>query len=154
MKLNLENKYMVINSKEEKELKLRNLLWNKKTILFFYPKDDTPGCSVENKDFSCMKSDFEKLWYKLLWVSKDSIESHKKFIEKQWLNLDLISDPNLVLHKELGVYWEKNNYWKIVMGVIRSTFIVDNRWEILNEYRSIRAKWHVERIFKDIQSQD
>ncbi len=152
MKLNLENKYSVVDSKgEQKESSLWDILWDKKTILFFYPKDNTPGCSVENKDFSCMKSDFESLWYKLVWVSKDSVDSHKKFIEKQWLNIDLISDPDLVLHKELGVYWEKNNYWKIVMWVIRSTFIVDNSWEVMNEYRSIRAKWHAERIFKDIQ---
>lgn len=152
MKLNLENNYIVVSSEWEKELMLNDILWDKKTILFFYPKDNTPWCSVENKDFSCMINDFESLWYKVIGVSKDSLESHKKFIEKQGLDLDLISDPDLVLHKELGVYGEKNNYWKIVMGVIRSTFIIDNNWEVLREYRNVRAKWHAQRIFKDIQS--
>jgi peroxiredoxin Q/BCP len=85
-----------------------------------------------------------------VWVSKDSIESHKKFMQKHELKNDLISDPDLILHKELWVWGEKKNYWKIVMWVIRSTFIVDNSWEVLQEYRNIRAKGHAERILKEL----
>ena len=151
MKLNLENKYdILLFSWEVKNLALKDILWVDKTILYFYPRDNTPGCTVENKDFTSLKSEFEQLGYKLVWVSKDSIESHNKFMEKQELKNDLISDPDLVLHKELWVWWEKKNYWKITMWVIRSTFIVDSSWEVLKEYRNIRAKWHAERILKEL----
>lgn len=152
MKLNLNNKYEAISSNMEVwtfDLKTLLSFWEK-TILYFYPKDNTPGCTIENKDFSCLKLEFEKKWYVVIWVSKDSIDSHKKFIEKQDLSIDLISDPDLVLHKELWAYWEKNNYWKIVQGVIRSTFIVSKEGEILKEYKNIRAKWHVERLLKEL----
>jgi len=152
MKLNLENIYEVLLSNGEvKELKLSQILWEDKTILYFYPKDNTPGCTVENKDFTSLKGEFEKLWYKLIWVSKDGIASHKKFVEKQWLENDLISDPELKLHKELWVYGEKKNYWKTVMWVIRSTFLVNQDGEVLKEWRNIRAKWHAERILKGLK---
>jgi len=151
MKIDLTNSYDVLLSDGEvKNTKLLDILWDDKTILYFYPKDNTPGCIVENKDFSCLKSSFDEKWYKLVWVSKDTIESHKKFVEKQDLNIDLISDVDLVLHKLLWAFWEKNNYGKIVQWVIRSTFILDNSWEVLEEFRNIRAKWHAERILKSI----
>ncbi len=151
MKLNLENKYDILLSNGEVENKrLAYILWEDKTILYFYPKDNTPGCTTENKDFTSLKGDFEKLWIKLVWVSKDSIESHKKFITKQELKNDLISDPDLILHKELWVWWEKKNYWKTFMWVIRSTFLVDKNGEVLKEWRNIRAKWHAERILKEL----
>lgn len=121
-----------------------------KTIVYFYPKDNTPGCSIEAKDFSCLKNDFSKKWVFIVWVSKDSISSHEKFISNHDLSIDLISDPDLVLHKELWAYWEKNNYWKMVLWVIRSTFIFDKKWDLVKEYRNVRAKWHAERVLKEL----
>ncbi len=152
MKLNLKNKYEAVTASwESAEMTLEQLLsFSDKTLLFFYPKDNTPGCTNENKDFSRLKTDFEKLWITLIWVSKDSIESHKKFIEKQELLVDLISDPELTLHNELGAYGEKKNYGKTYMWVIRSTFLVNKSWEILQEWRNVRAKWHGDRIFKEL----
>lgn len=152
MKLNLENKYKALAyTWQEWEFTLKELLsFSDKTILYFYPKDDTPGCTIENKDFSSLKEQYKKLWVSVIWVSKDSIDSHKKFIEKQNLEVDLISDPDLVLHKELWVYWEKNNYWKMVMWVIRSTFLVDSNWEVLKEWRNVKATWHAERLLKEV----
>jgi len=153
MKININKKYNILTSTlEEKNISLKEILLDKNTILYFYPRDNTPGCTVENKDFTEYKEEFQKLGYKLIWVSKDSIESHKKFIEKQELKNDLISDVDLILHKELWVWWEKNNYWKKVMWVIRSTFIIDNTWEVLKEYRNIRAKWHAERLLKELNN--
>ncbi len=150
--MNLDNKYEIIDANKNIASKtLKEILeQNEKTILFFYPRDNTPWCTVENIDFTNLKSDFEAKGIGLIWVSKDSITSHEKFIEKQCLKNDLISDPDLVLHKELWAYWEKNNYWKIVQWVIRSSFVVDKNWEILNEYRNIRAKWHAERLLKEL----
>lgn len=149
--LNLEKKYEILISWEVLEKSLKEIFSeSEKTLLYFYPKDNTPGCTLENKDFSCLKKNFEEKWIKIVWVSKDSIESHKKFIEKQGIENPLISDTELILHKELWAFWEKNNYWKIVQGVIRSTFLFDSEWNILKEYRNVRATWHAERILKDI----
>lgn len=151
MKINLNTKYDILRvSWENENLSLKEILNWKKTILFFYPKDNTPGCSIENRDFTEYKKDFLNLSYQVIWVSKDSISSHKKFMEKYNLENDLISDPNLILHKEFWAYWEKNNYGKIVFGVIRSTFLINEKWEIIKDYRNIRAKWHTSRILNDI----
>lgn len=147
MKLNLNNIYKVLTSNwDEKEISLKEILWKDKTILYFYPKDNTPGCSIGNKDFSDLRNDFLEKWYKLVWVSKDSIESHKKFS----LENDLISDPDLILHKELWVFGKKNNYWKIILWVIRGSFLLDKDWNIIKEYRNIKAKWHAQKILKEV----
>ncbi|MDD5770428.1 MAG: peroxiredoxin [Candidatus Gracilibacteria bacterium] len=128
------------------------LNFSKKTILYFYPKDDTPGCTIENKDFSCLKNDFSKLGIVVIGVSKDLISSHKKFIENQGLKVDLISDPELVLHKYFGAYGEKNNYGRIITGVIRSTFLLDNEGNILKSWKKVKAKNHPEKILKELSN--
>jgi peroxiredoxin Q/BCP len=150
--MNLSSKYdILVWGSEILNISLSDLFKKAdKTILYFYPKDNTPGCTIENKDFSCLKAMFDSLWIQLVWVSKDSIASHIKFVEKQELAVDLLSDPELELHNELWVYWEKMNYWKKYMWVIRSTFIINSNWEVLQEYRNVRAKWHAERIFKEL----
>lgn len=150
--MNLNNNYEVLlENGEVVNSNLSDILSkSEKTLLYFYPKDNTPGCTVENKDFSCLKSQFSDLGINLVWVSKDSINSHKKFVEKQDLNVDLISDPDLVLHKELWAFGEKNNYGKIVQWVIRSTFLITSDWTIEKEYRNIRAKGHAERLLKEL----
>jgi len=103
MKLNLDQKFQAVSfTGDTAELSLREIFsFSDKTLLYFYPRDNTPGCTIENKDFSCMVEDFKKLGITLVGVSKDSIESHKKFISGHDLKIDLISDPELILHKEL-----------------------------------------------------
>lgn len=151
MKINWANTYNIFRvSGKEEHVTLKEILNWKKTILFFYPKDNTPGCSIENKDFTELKTDFLEKWYQIIWVSKDSLASHSKFVESHSLENDLISDPDLVLHKELWAYWEKNNYGKIVKGVIRSTFLINEKGEVVKEYKNIRAKGHAMRVLKEI----
>lgn len=153
MSLNLDAAFQVVNSSWDVwEFTLWKLFsFSDKTLLYFYPKDNTPGCTVENKDFSCMISHYSELWITLVWVSKDSVESHQKFISGQELWVDLISDPDLLLHKELWAYGEKNNYGKIVTGVIRSTFLFNKKWELLQEWKNVRAKWHAAKVLREIQ---
>ena len=150
MKINLEKQYDAITASGEiAKIDMKTLLsFSEKTLLYFYPKDDTPGCTLENKWFSDLKADFWKLWITLIWVSKDTIESHWEFIKKHDLQIDLISDPDLVLHKELWAYGEKNNYGKIVTWVIRSTFLLNQNWEILESWKWVKATGHPERILK------
>lgn len=150
--MNLNNIYSAITSTwDVADFDLKTLLsfWEK-TLLFFYPKDNTPGCTTENKDFSALKEDFLKKWIVIIGVSKDSIDSHASFIQKQNLTIDLISDPDLVLHKELWAYWEKNNYGKIVQWVIRSTFLLNSSGKILQEWKNIKATWHAQRILQQV----
>ena len=123
----------------------------KQTIVYFYPKDNTPGCTIEAHDFTKYKDLFNKNWIWIVWVSKDSESSHQKFIEKQCLNIDLISDEDLSLHKQFGVRWEKNMYGKKIMWVIRSTFLLDQSWNILKEWRNVKASGHVEKIINELK---
>lgn len=152
MPLQLNTTYSTVSKAWEVwEFTLRELFsYSDKTLLYFYPKDNTPGCTVENKDFSCMVNEYKALWITLVWVSKDSVESHRKFIWEQDLSVDLISDPGLALHKELWAYGEKNNYGKIVTGVIRSTFLFDTNWNILQQWKNVRAKWHATKVLREI----
>lgn len=151
--MDFERKYKLLTTDlVEKDINIKELFdWKNKVLLYFYPKDNTPGCTLENKDFSCLKNDFLEIWIKIFWVSKDAIDLHKKFIEKQFLKNDLISDVTLELHKELGAYWEKNNYWKKVMWVIRSTFLFDKEWTLIKEWKNVKATWHAQRILNELQ---
>ena len=150
--MDLNREYEVVRHEGIVKSSLKDLLsGSDKTVLYFYPRDNTPGCTVEAKDFTCLAPEFESLGYQIIGVSKDSAASHAKFIEKQALWLDLISDPELLLHKELWAYWEKNNYGKIVQWVIRSTFILDKDGNILKEYRNVRAKGHADRVLKEVE---
>jgi peroxiredoxin Q/BCP len=153
MSINLDTKYQAVNSKWEVwEFTLKELFsFSDKTLLYFYPRDNTPGCTLESKDFSYMVWEYKKLWITLIWVSKDSVESHKKFISEHNLEIDLISDPELLLHMELRAYGEKNNYWKIVVGVIRSTYLFDREWNLTKEWNNVRAKWHAAKVFREIE---
>jgi len=138
-------------NKEIEEIKLEDICKGKKIILYFYPKDNTPWCTKEAKDFSVLKEEFKKLGYDIIGVSKDSISSHEKFIEKQNLKIDLISDPELILHKKFGAWGKKKNYWREYEWTIRSTFVLDN-CKIIKEYRNVKATWHAERVLKELAS--
>jgi peroxiredoxin Q/BCP len=153
MSVNLDTKYKAVSKVWEIwEFTLKELFsFSDKTLLYFYPKDNTPGCTVENKDFSCMLEEYKKLWITVIGVSKDSVESHQNFISTQDLWVDLISDPELTLHKELWAYGEKNNYGKIVTGVIRSTFLFDKEGNILQQWKNVKAKWHSAKVLREIE---
>ncbi len=129
-----------------------NICNSQKTILYFYPKDNTPWCTVEAKDFTNLKEAFHNLWYNIIWVSKDNISSHEKFKNKQELSIDLISDENLILHKKFWAYGEKKIFWKSTTWVIRSTFILDEKCNIIKYYKNVKAKNHVERVLKELKN--
>lgn len=124
-------------------------LW-KKTLLFFYPKDNTPGCTLENKDFSCLKWKFQNLWIQLIGISEDSIEEHKIFIFDHQLWNTLISDETWELHRFFSAYWEKNMYWKIFQWVIRTSILLDNKWNILKSWNNVKATGHAQRILQEL----
>lgn len=116
-------------------------------IVYFYPKDNTPGCTTEAIDFTEKKEDFEKLNTKIVGISKDSEKTHENFIKKHSLNLDLISDKEKILHDKFNVIKPKKMYGKEVMGTERSTFIFNVDGELIKEYRKVKVKGHVEEVY-------
>lgn len=120
------------------------------TLLYFYPKDDTPGCTLEAQDFTRLVPEFTKLWIQIIWVSRDSEVSHEKFCNKYNLAINLISDDSDELHEQFGVIGEKKNYGKVYIGVIRSTFLLNQSGEIIKEWRNVRATGHADKVLREI----
>ncbi|MEA1618646.1 peroxiredoxin [Erythrobacter sp. T5W1-R] len=119
----------------------------KNLVVFFYPKDDTPGCTTENKDFSAMKADFDAAGVALLGVSKDTPAKHQKFIAKHGLTAPLASDPEEGgLSDALGVWAEKQMYGKTYMGMVRSTYLVDAEGRIAQVWDKVKVKGHAEDV--------
>jgi peroxiredoxin Q/BCP len=118
-----------------------------KLVLFFYPKDDTPGCTVENKDFSSLAGEFEAAATKLLGISKDPAKKHQKFIAKHDLKAPLASDPESDgLSDALGVWTEKQMYGRTYMGMVRSTYLVDADGKIAQMWPKVKVKGHAEEV--------
>ncbi|MCF7918468.1 MAG: thioredoxin-dependent thiol peroxidase [Candidatus Cloacimonetes bacterium] len=117
-------------------------------ILYFYPRDNTPGCSLEARDFTCLQQDFEKLGIKIIGISKDSVSSHQRFIEKQALNLTLLSDQDLKVMQAYGVWREKTLYGKTALGVVRSTFLIDPQGTIHEAWYNVKAKDHAQKMLE------
>ena len=122
----------------------------KTVILYFYPKDNTPGCTIQACDF---RDNMERLSSKniiVLGVSKDSEKSHKNFIEKQSLNFSLLMDEDLEIHNKYGVWREKMNYGKTYMGTSRSTFIIESDGKLKFAKYNVKAKGHVDRLIEEL----
>ena len=128
-------------------------LKGQKLVIYFYPKDDTPGCTVEAKDFSKTKNKFSKLNTKILGVSKDNIDKHKKFITKHSLTIDLISDDGSICEK-FGVWVEKSMYGKKYMGIERATFLFDQNLKLIKIWRNVKVKGHVDEVLSFIKNLD
>lgn len=120
-------------------------------IIYFYPKDSTPGCTTQAVGFSCLKDQFDALNTTILGVSRDSVKAHQNFTEKQNLTINLISDKEEVLCKHFDVIKEKNMYGKKVMGIERSTFIFHNG-KLVKEYRKVKAAGHAEQVLEDLKA--
>ena len=120
----------------------------KKVVLYFYPKDNTSGCTKEAVGFKEALPEIEKRNAVVLGVSKDSQESHRKFAEKYELPFILLSDPDLKVIQKYGVWVEKSMYGRKYMGVERSTFIIDEKGKIKKIFRKVKVKNHIEEVLK------
>ena len=120
-------------------------------IVYFYPKDSTPGCTTQAIGFSCLKDQFDALNATIYGVSRDSVKAHQNFTEKQALTIDLISDKEEVLCQHFDVIKEKNMYGKQVMGIERSTFIF-HKGQLVKEYRKVKAAGHAEQVLEDLKA--
>jgi len=124
----------------------------KKIVLYFYPKDSTPGCTMEGHEFSKLLPQFKKAGAVVYGISRDSIASHEKFKKKECFTVDLISDEDEILCKHFDVIKEKNMYGKKVMGIERSTFVVDESGKILAEWRKVKAEGHAKEVLEQVKA--
>jgi len=131
---------------ELKNIKKKNI------ILYFYPKDDTPGCTLESKDFSNLNSMINKNNTIVLGISKDSMESHLKFKKKYKLKFDLLSDEKLSVIKKYGTWGIKSFLGKKYKGVIRSTFLINSKGKIHKIWSNVRVKDHAKSVFEELKN--
>ncbi|MCK8061430.1 MULTISPECIES: thioredoxin-dependent thiol peroxidase [unclassified Fusibacter] len=122
----------------------------KKVILYFYPKDNTPGCTTQACDFRDHIEVFEKAGVVILGVSKDSLKSHGNFIAKYELPFELLSDEELKVQEAYGVWVLKKNYGKEYMGTERSTFVIDEQGKLLQIHRKVSVKGHIEKLIESL----
>ncbi|MBR7124749.1 MAG: peroxiredoxin [Candidatus Methanomethylophilaceae archaeon] len=121
-------------------------LKGKRVVMFFYPKDNTAGCTREAKEFSEVRQRLEDKGILLFGVSKDSVKSHRNFIDKQELDVRLLSDPEHVLMEQVGAWGPKISYGRMTVGAIRSTFVIGEDGRVENVWRNVRVPGHVENV--------
>lgn len=133
-----------------KKIRLKELR-GQHVVLYFYPKDSTPGCTLEGQDFRDLHAKFRRQKSVILGVSRDSIASHEKFKAKQAFPFDLLSDPDESLCRQFDVIREKTLYGRKFMGVERSTFLIDADGKLRREWRSVKVKGHAEEVLQAVK---
>ena len=140
-----------LQAQDEKTHKLRDYL-GQKVVLYFYPKDNTSGCTLEAKAFSDAKAEFLKRGAHVIGVSKDSVKSHQNFCDKHDLDLMLLSDPNRKLIKAFDVWKNKKLYGKTFLGIERATFILDETGRVIQSFRNVKVKDHAEEVIRALEA--
>lgn len=126
----------------------------KPVVLYFYPKDDTSGCTVEAKDFSALATEFRKAKAQVIGVSPDSVESHTKFRSKHDLKVRLVADQERTAAEAYGVWVEKSMYGRKYMGVERSTFLIDKAGRIAKSWRKVKVPGHAAEVLAAVQAME
>ncbi len=140
---------ITLPASNDKTYSLRDF-FGTKVVLYFYPKDNTSGCTIEAKDFTQLQQEYLDKGYQIIGVSRDSVKSHKNFIAKQELNLLLLSDEQEELVKAFDVLKEKSMYGRQYLGIVRSTFVLDESGNIVKEYRDVKASGHAEALLNEL----
>ena len=149
IKVNKKAPNFILFDQNNEKIELNNLKSN--LILFFYPKDNTPGCTKEAISFSKYKKKINSLDYHIFGISKDSIKKHQGFIEKQNLTIDLLSDENKKTCEDYSVWVEKNMYGRKYFGIERTTFLINKEKIITKIWNKVKVTNHVEEIIKYIE---
>tara|TARA_Y100000591_G_scaffold181078_1_gene156491 strand:- start:81 stop:536 length:456 start_codon:yes stop_codon:yes gene_type:complete len=121
-------------------------------ILYFYPKDDTPGCTLETNDFNKLFSKFKKLGCDVYGISKDSLKSHNKFREKYKIKFDLLADENLKVLKKYKVWGKKKFMGREFMGTVRTTYLIGKKGEIIKVWDNVKVKDHAKEVMKTLNN--
>jgi peroxiredoxin Q/BCP len=136
----------------DKEIEL-NKLKSKYIVLYFYPKDDTPGCTLETKDFNKLLNKFKKEDCLIFGISKDNIKSHEKFKKKYSVKFDLLADEDKKVMKLYKVWAKKKFMGREFMGTVRSTYIIDKNKKILNSWTNVKALGHANEVYDFLKNQ-
>lgn len=135
----------------DQEIRLADLKGTR-VVLYFYPKDSTPGCTLEGQDFRDQYAKFKRQNTRVLGVSRDSLASHEKFKDKQCFPFELLSDSEEKLCRMFDVIKEKNMYGKKVLGIERSTFLIDEAGVLRAEWRKVKVKGHVDEVLEAVKA--
>ncbi|MBT8079957.1 MAG: peroxiredoxin [Gammaproteobacteria bacterium] len=135
----------------DKTIQLKSLRGNK-VVIYFYPKDSTPGCTTEGQDFRDLHAKFRRRKTIILGVSRDSIASHEKFKARQEFPFDLLSDPDEKVCRQFDVIREKTLYGRKFMGVERSTFLIDENGKLRQEWRKVKVKGHAAEVLEAVKN--
>jgi len=135
----------------DKTIELKDLR-GQHVVIYFYPKDSTPGCTLEGQDFRDLHAKFRRQNAVVLGVSRDSLAAHEKFRDKQSFPFDLISDPDEALCRQFDVIQEKTLYGRTFMGVVRSTFLIDDTGKLRNEWRGVKVKGHAAEVLEAVKA--
>jgi len=135
----------------DSELSLENFK-GRNLVLYFYPKDNTPGCTLEGQNFRDKHGLFHEYNTEILGVSRDSLKTHGNFKAKQGFPFELLSDQDETLCRQFDVIHEKNMYGRKVMGIVRSTFLIDRKGILRQEWRKVRVKGHVDEVLDAVRA--
>ena len=151
LKINSKAPNFISQSTSKKNYSLKDSL-GKYVVLYFYPKDNTPGCTIETNDFNKLLLSFKKLDCEVYGVSKDNLESHDKFKDKYKIRFDLLADEELKLLKKYKVWGKKKFMGREFMGTIRSTYLIDRKGKILKAWNNVKVKDHAKEVLETLKT--
>ena len=151
LKINDNGPNFVLPSTSKEKFSLKDSL-GKYIVIYFYPKDDTPGCTVETNDFNKLLSKFKKLDCEVYGISKDSLKSHDKFRDKYKIKFDLLADEELKVLKKYKVWGKKKFMGREFMGIIRTTFLIDKQANILKIWENVKVKDHAKEVLETLKN--
>ena len=151
MKLNTKAPNFVLPSTTNIKYSLKDSI-GKYLVLYFYPKDDTPGCTIETNEFNKLLSKFKKLQCEVYGISKDSLKSHYKFKDKYKIKFDLLADEELKVLKKYKVWKKKKFMGREFMGVVRTTYLLDKKGQILKVWNNVKAEGHADEVLETLKN--
>jgi len=150
LKINTKAPDFTLTSTNSSHYSLKKSL-GKYVVIYFYPKDDTPGCTIEANDFNKLLPQFKKLNCEVFGISKDNLKSHDKFKEKYKLKFDLLSDEELAVLKKFKVWGKKKFMGREFMGILRTTFLIDKKGKILRIWENVKVKDHAKEVLETLK---
>jgi peroxiredoxin Q/BCP len=151
LKINTKAPILNLDSTNGKLYSLKNSI-GKYVVLYFYPKDDTPGCTIETNDFNKLLAKFKKLNCQIYGISKDNIKSHNKFKEKYKIKFDLLADDEIKIVKSYKVWAKKKFMGNEFIGIVRSTFLIDPKGKIVKIWSNVKVKDHAQEVLDTLKN--
>ena len=151
LKINTKAPNFKLPSTSKDDFSLKNSI-GKYIVIYFYPKDDTPGCTIETNDFNKLLTKFKKLECEVFGVSKDNLKSHDKFRDKYKIKFDLLADEELKVLKKYKVWGKKKFMGREFMGILRTTFLIDKKGKIIKVWGNVKVKDHAKEVLDTLKN--